>query len=82
MRRTRRLELTVETDRIIMVVDGGSEKLWCPVCQSDTQMISVDQAAILQQVNARTIFRWVDEGRLHYAETAQGLLRICLNSLP
>ena len=80
MKRSRRLEVTVETDRI-MVTRGGRSQMWCPVCQAEAQMIPVDEAAILQHVNSRTIFRWVDERRLHFVETANGLLRICLNSL-
>jgi predicted site-specific integrase-resolvase len=44
-------------------------------------MISVDEAAVISNVSTRTMFHWVDEGRVHYTETANGLLRVCPNSL-
>lgn len=43
-------------------------------------MMSIDEAALLAQVNSRTIFRWVESGNLHASETAEGLLQICPNS--
>jgi hypothetical protein len=44
-------------------------------------MVTVDQAAMLAGVGSRTIFHWVEVGRLHSSETAEGLLLVCLNSL-
>jgi hypothetical protein len=45
------------------------------------QMVTVDEAAILRGVDSRAIFRWVEAEQVHSSETANGLLRICLNSL-
>lgn len=45
-------------------------------------MLSPDEAAALTGVGARTIYRWVEAGLVHFAETAEGSLLICLNSLP
>jgi predicted site-specific integrase-resolvase len=44
-------------------------------------MVTTDEAAILARVSARTIFRWVEAGRVHYTETPEGLLLICPDSL-
>ena len=40
-----------------------------------------DEAAILAHVSSRTIYRWVEAETIHFAETPDGLLLICLNSL-
>lgn len=44
-------------------------------------MVSVDESAILARVSSRMIYRWLEAGKLHSAETPEGLLLICLNSL-
>ena len=43
--------------------------------------ISVDHAAVLSGASEMMIYRMVEEGRLHHAETTDGRLRICLQSL-
>jgi excisionase family DNA binding protein len=44
-------------------------------------MVTPEEAVAVAGVGLRTIYRWVEEGRLHITETADGLFRICLNSL-
>lgn len=44
-------------------------------------MVTVDGAAILIGVSSRAIFRLVESGDLHFAETPDKLLLICRNSL-
>lgn len=44
-------------------------------------MVTVDEAASLKRVSARAIYRWIEDGELHFIETADGRLLICLNSI-
>lgn len=44
-------------------------------------MLAVRQAAEVLSVTARTIYRWVTEGRVHARRTPSGHLRLCENSL-
>ena len=44
-------------------------------------MITPYEAAINAGVSQRTIYRWVDEGVIHYAESAEGRLVVCLAPL-
>jgi len=44
-------------------------------------MVTPNQAAVIARVAVRTINRWVEAERLHFAETPEGLLLICLNSI-
>jgi excisionase family DNA binding protein len=45
-------------------------------------MITPSEAAAMAGVTVRTINRWVEAERLHFAETGDGLLLICPNSVP
>jgi hypothetical protein len=46
-----------------------------------TKMVTVDEAAAIAGVTSRTMFRWTDAEKLHFSETAEGVLMICFNSL-
>jgi hypothetical protein len=44
-------------------------------------MITADEAARLACQSTRTIYAWVEANRLHYRETPEGYLLVCLDSL-
>jgi excisionase family DNA binding protein len=44
-------------------------------------MVTADEAATVTSVGTRTIYRWVEEGKIHFTEEPEGSLLICLNSL-
>ena len=79
----KRTEITIETDRLFVV--GGHRRLpvvWCAPCGKQVEVITTDEAATLARVTSRTIFQWVESGKVHYTETPEGLLLICPDSLP
>jgi hypothetical protein len=80
--RTRKTNVTVETHQLI-IVRGGARltKEWCTPCGRQAGMVTAGEAAVMGGVSLRTICRRVDLGELHFKETADGLLFICLNSL-
>jgi hypothetical protein len=80
MRKTRR-EITIETDRLLVVSGGQRVVLWCDSCAAQVEMISADAGALLAQVSSRKIFHWVEKGRLHFSEEPVGPLLVCLRSL-
>jgi len=82
MRRSKRIEVTVETRRLIAIKGRRcSEASDCPLCGSAADMVTLDEAALLAGVSSRAIWHWAEAGKLHCRETAEGLLRICLSSL-
>ena len=82
MRKTKRTELTVETDEIVVLrTTGKAIQAWCPQCGEAVRMITSEEALVLASVNTRTIYRLVQDSKVHYAKTAEGFLRICLRSL-
>ncbi len=80
----RRTEITIETDRLVVLGRARSHArvgAWCSRCASHVHMMTTDDAAISIGVNSRTIFHWAESGRLHSMESPEGLLLICPNSL-
>ena len=82
MRTTKRTEITIETDRIVVLSRRKVSVLsWCHECSQKTKMVTVDDAATIAGVSARTIYRWTDAEKLHFTETSEGRLLICRESL-
>lgn len=77
----RRIEITIETDSVVIASARKTSLIWCDSCNADVRMISVDEAAALTQQSARTIYKWAEARRIHFTETKGGRLFICLNSL-
>lgn len=78
----RRTEIIVEVDQIIIAKTSASPVVaWCECCAQKVRMITPDEAAIITQHSTRTIFRWVENGRVHFSESPLGSIRICLVSL-
>jgi len=49
--------------------------------RAETTIVRPLQAAVIAGVSVRTINRWVESNRIHFMETADGLLFLCVNSL-
>jgi hypothetical protein len=82
VRTTKRTEITIETDRILVLSRRKvSVVSWCCECGQRTKMVTVDEAAAIAGVTSRTMYRSVDAERLHFTETADGVLMICRASL-
>ena len=52
----------------------------CEACPGESGMLTPQHAAQQAGVSERTVFRWIDEGVVHFAETAEGLF-VCLAPL-
>jgi hypothetical protein len=55
--------------------------VWCEACGATVEMVTAEQAAALAEVSTRAIYRQVESGQIHFTETADGQLFVCLNSL-
>jgi hypothetical protein len=54
---------------------------WCEGCSGQATMISAEQAAVLAGVRSRTLHRWAHARAIHFTESPEGRLLICLRSL-
>ena len=83
MRTRKRTEITIETDRLV-VLRGRKVSIvsWCRECRQQIKMVTVDEAAIIGGVSPRAIYRSIEAREIHFLERADGLLLICPRSLP
>jgi hypothetical protein len=79
----KRTEITIETDRIVVIRERRLQaRSWCYSCARSVLMVTVDEAATLARVSSRTIYNWVETDKLHFTETSDLRLLICLDSIP
>ena len=81
---SRKTEKEVEIHEFYVVRSpSGSLPVLCGECSTgDAVMLAPDHAALLTHVPVRMIFRWVESGLVHFKETPNGSLIVCLKSLP
>ena len=78
----KKTEVIVERDQVLVIRRlNKREPRWCEECGEQAQMVSVDDAASIASLTARAVYRRVEAGKVHFSETTDGLLLVCLNSL-
>ena len=79
----KRTEITIEIDELICVAPPNhlTRLARCPDCGAEVLMLMPQEAARIAQVSVRDINRSVEAGQVHFLETAEGLLLVCMNSL-
>jgi hypothetical protein len=78
----RRTEITIETERVLVISKRNTSALaWCAGCQSQAQMITPDTAARLANMSSRTIYKLIEADELHFTETSDHHIWICITSL-
>ena len=82
MKRSKRIEITRESRRVIRVrAPEDSFRGWCPICRSEVAWITLAHAKIVSAVSEHEIRRRLESGAVHSSETRAGALLVCLNSL-
>jgi len=75
-----RTEITFETEETIRLRARRSHaNKFCPSCRDLVDMATPRAIAILAGVSERTIFRLIEDGKVHFVED-EGIY-VCLNSL-
>lgn len=78
----RKTKITLETERYLIINRSDqAAKGWCHLCNEEVRMLRPEEAATVAGVTARTIYRWVEAGKIHFKETDAGFLLVCFNSL-
>ena len=79
----KRTETTIETERILVISRGKHpERARCEICDKRVALLTIEEAARLAPVSSRTVYRWVEDGKLHFTETSDVRLLICRESIP
>jgi len=80
--RKRRKEITVEMNEVFVIRQAGRKvRAWCVGCGAEVVMVTPEAAAIVWGVSTRTIYCFVEAGKIHFLETSEGLLLVCTHSL-
>jgi hypothetical protein len=76
------IEITVETERLVIVHRRyRALQGWCARCDSEVEMVTLVEAALIAGVSPGVIRRMAEAGAIHSGFTAEGEEVICLNSL-
>lgn len=72
----------METERLLIIRRRyQAVEEWCEGCGELGLMIRPDQAAAVTGVTLRGIFTRIENGSLHFRESPDGLILVCLTSL-
>ena len=81
-KRTKTTEITIERSEVLVVRRANKALYaWCAECEAEVRMGTPEEAAALAHLSMRTIYRRVETGRVHFTETVDGGLLVCLNSI-
>ena len=69
----------VKSERLVIRRPGRTASALCGECAGG--LLTLEEAVAVAGVTSRAIHRWVEAEALHFAETPEGLLLVCLNSL-
>jgi hypothetical protein len=83
MKFTRQVEILVETRETAVVRSTAVTEVnrWCAACALEVPMITAERAIELASVTPRTIYKWIESGRIHFDEAPDGAVLICRKSL-
>jgi hypothetical protein len=74
--------ITVKRERLLLITPRrGRIEGWCGRCAAQVILMGIAEAAVIANVTQRTLFRRIEAGDLHFAETGEGAVLVCLNSL-
>ncbi len=78
----RRVEITIQR-RELAVTRGGQPPVTerCPGCNREVNMLPVELAAKVAGVSPRTLYRRIEQGKVHFRELSDGAVLVCENSL-
>ena len=77
----RRTKITIETRRRLWMLSRESGRdFWCAACAAKAAFLPVTVASRVAGVSERTIYRWVESGKLHAIEPC-GAVLICVHSI-
>ena len=58
-----------------------NNQVWCPRCNQYVQLLKISKAAKIVDVSSKTIYRYIDEGRVYVVRVAGLTTRLCSRCL-
>jgi excisionase family DNA binding protein len=71
----------VETVQVFIINRHGvPQQQNCSECIESSGLITPQEAAAIRGVSTRVVYRWLEDHAIHFVETDQGELFICLKT--
>jgi hypothetical protein len=78
---TRHIEILVERQETsVLRPQKQGILLHCQKCGSKSVMLPVETAAAVTGNTPRTLYRWMEEDKIHFIESADGSVLLCAES--
>jgi len=74
-------KITIETESLFVLQGRSSRRAWCPRCAAEGEMIALDNAGVISNLERPALEEWLNSGQLHRSKAIDGSTLICLNSL-
>ena len=74
-------KITVETESVTIIRRAKAFVSWCPDCQAEVEVITLDSADTYEGLSVVQLERWLATEKLHVWQPASGPAQICLASL-
>ena len=58
-----------------------NDQVWCPLCKHHAPLLKIRKATKIADVSRRTIYRYVEEGKVHSVKVAGTSIRVCSGCL-
>jgi hypothetical protein len=77
-----RTEITIERETISVHYEAGSNyQGLCPQCGCEAPMVTAEAASASLGTSRRQMYRWLEENKFHFQESAAGDTFVCSVSL-
>lgn len=81
-RKMKKATIAAETDRLLILNrHSGAVEGWCEDCEELAGMVGPEEAVALAAFRLQAVYRALEPSQLHYIESPDGLLHVCVNSL-
>ena len=77
----KKTKITIETDSLLILRGRSSRHARCPICAVEGEMIALEDAGLISNLDRPALEEWLNSGELHRSQAADGSAVICLNSL-
>jgi hypothetical protein len=81
MRVRKRTEITIETDRVLIIRRRRVVRVWCQECRSQADMVDLREAEGLTGLSRRALSEGAEARKWHMCQGQDGASLVCLESL-
>ena len=76
-----RTEITIQTERLLIIRRRGSPRVWCEKCGRDVDVVGLPEATVLAGISHSMLLAHAAPDVWHMCPGQDGEPRVCLESL-